>query len=138
MSGFELPIAWPDLAKLRHFGNISKVFGRAYLVLGKNFNLLWSTFCAVGKIFIVVNGPILTSGHTDCQTLLLEAIVLPLARLHKLSTDRNDYNQCHPWFQIFEPESRIWISEGGAWSCPSRLNQEPEGGREKKKWMAQT
>ena len=62
MSGFELPIAWPDLAKLRHFGNISKVFGRAYLVLGKNFNLLWSTFCAVGKIFIVVNGLILTSG----------------------------------------------------------------------------
>ena len=55
---------WPDLAKFRHFGNILKVFGdyvRAFLVLGKNLNLLWSTFYAIGQILIVAYGLILTN-----------------------------------------------------------------------------
>ena len=53
----------PDLAKSRHLGNILKVLGdyvSACLVLGKILNLLWSTFYAIGQIFIVANGLILT------------------------------------------------------------------------------
>ena len=49
----------PDLAKFRYFGNILKVLGnyvRAYLVLGKNLNLLWSTFYATYANFNVANG----------------------------------------------------------------------------------
>ena len=34
---------------------------RVYLVLGKNLNLLWSTFYAIGQIFNVANGLILTN-----------------------------------------------------------------------------
>ena len=52
---------WP---KFRHFGNILKVLGnyvKAYLVLGKYLNLLWSTFYAIGQIFIAANGLILTN-----------------------------------------------------------------------------
>ena len=55
---------WPDLAKFRHFGNILKVLGnyvRAYLVLGKNLNLRWSTFYAIGQVFIAANDLILTN-----------------------------------------------------------------------------
>ena len=54
----------PDLAKFRHFGNILKVLGnyvRAYLVLGKNLNLRWSTFYAIGQVFIAANDLILTN-----------------------------------------------------------------------------
>ena len=50
---------WPDLAEFRHFGNILKVlsdYARAYLALGNNLNLLWSTFYAIGQIFIATNG----------------------------------------------------------------------------------
>ena len=39
-----------------HFGNILKVlvnYVRAYLVLGKKINLLWSTFCAIGQIVML-------------------------------------------------------------------------------------
>ena len=50
------------MAKFRHFGNILKVFGdyvTAYFVLVKILNLLWSTFYAIGRIFIAANGLIL-------------------------------------------------------------------------------
>ena len=55
---------WPDLAKFCHFGSIIKFWGdyvRAYLVLGKILNLLWSTFYAIEQIFTVANGLILTN-----------------------------------------------------------------------------
>ena len=72
---------WPDLGKFCHFSKIIKVFGnyvRAYLVLGTNLNPLWSTFYAIGQIFIVTNGLIITNNlaiwshcpsqpHTDHQ-----------------------------------------------------------------------
>ena len=55
---------WPNLAKFHQFGNILKVlcdYMRAYLVLGKNLNLLWSSFYAIGQILIVPNGLIFTN-----------------------------------------------------------------------------
>ena len=59
---------WPDLAKFGHFGYILNSLAinyvRAYLVLGKNLNLLWSTFYTIGQIFIAANGLILTNNLT--------------------------------------------------------------------------
>ena len=48
--------------EISQFGDILKVLGdylKAYLVLGKNLNLLGSTFYAIGQVFIVANGLIL-------------------------------------------------------------------------------
>ena len=56
-----------DFAKIRHFGNIVKVldnYVRAYFVLGKKFNLLWSPFYDIGQIFIASNGLIVTNYAT--------------------------------------------------------------------------
>ena len=65
---------WPDLAKFHHFVKILKVFGNfstVYLVFAQYLNLLW-IFCAIGQIFIVMNGKkleriISLSGHTACD-----------------------------------------------------------------------
>ena len=53
-----------SVTKFRHFDNILKALGDyvlAYLELGNHFNMLWSTFYAIGQIFIAANGLILTN-----------------------------------------------------------------------------
>ena len=55
---------WPDLAKFRHFGKIFKVLGnfsRIHLLFGKILNLLWQILCAIGQVFIEVNGQMLNN-----------------------------------------------------------------------------
>ena len=51
-------LAWPDLAKFRHFGTILGKFLRDYLVFGKILILLWQNYLTIGQVFIVVDGQI--------------------------------------------------------------------------------
>ena len=42
---------WPNLAKFRHFGKTSQVFGKiltVYLLFGKMLSLLWQIFYIIG------------------------------------------------------------------------------------------
>ena len=53
---------WLDLAKLRHFGNILRVFGqilKASSLFGKILNLFWPKFYTIGQIYTVINGQML-------------------------------------------------------------------------------
>ena len=40
----------------QYFKSLRRLFVGAYLVLGNNSNLFWSTIYAIGQIFIVANG----------------------------------------------------------------------------------
>ena len=54
---------WLDLVKFRHFGNILSLWRlcEGLFSVGQKLSLLWSTFYAIGQIFIAANGLILTN-----------------------------------------------------------------------------
>ena len=57
-NGRRRPTVWTDLAKFRHFGNISKVFGmclRVYLHWAKNVKHIWLNFSAVVTKFVFLD-----------------------------------------------------------------------------------
>ena len=57
LKGTSIAPVWPDLAKYRHLGKLSKILGkllREYLVFRKIVNLLWQIFMNFGQIWIVV------------------------------------------------------------------------------------
>ena len=63
---------WPELAQLHYFGKILTVylqFLRVNLVFGK-LRLYFGNFYAIGRIFIVANGPILKNSCVTQVTLL--------------------------------------------------------------------
>ena len=67
----------------------------AYLVLGKNLKLLWSIFFAVGQIFIVVKGLILTNNITiwsNCQVSFKNTSKRQLIPNGQIGTNMFKYN----------------------------------------------
>ena len=69
---------------------------RAYLVLGKKLNLLWSTFCVIGQLFIFAIGPILTNNLAKQSrwSRLLKLTWQFLANFLRLFIQTSDHTAC--------------------------------------------
>ena len=99
---------WPDLAKIRHFCKILKVFGnilRVYLIFGIILNLLWQILNAIGLVCIYVKVQIFQNN--------LVAIWSHWFRQSKISTSCSFFD-----FHILTPICRKF-------SCNYLINNNP-------------
>ena len=70
---------WPELSKIRHFGNFFESlwhFLTVYLLFGKMLNLLWRFFNASGQNFVAVNEEILRNNLATFRSLCCFDIIV--------------------------------------------------------------